>query len=142
MTPEEIAMKLASASAQCGNGKCPYTSECKNTHETCKMKEVALVIRALLAELSKLRAEHEALKGGAVIMSGYLHELEKINAQYYRIISQFQQGYRQKAKVKKRVPHIGSARGRRQKDPLKMDGDERYAMPEEPKEPKPQAVII
>lgn len=140
VTPEEVAMKFASASATCKNGKCPYTAECKGTRETCKMTDVALMIRALTLELTKLRTEHESLKKGTVLLAGYIHDLEKINAQYYKVISAFQRGYVQRTKVKKRVPHIGS--GRRKKDPLKMDGDERYAMPEEPKEPKPPVVII
>ena len=51
-------------------------------------------------------------------------------------------GVKPTAKPKKRVPHIGSGRGRKKKSLIDMDGDERYAMPEEPKEPKPQEIVI
>lgn len=142
MTPEEIAMKFASASATCRGGKCPYTAECHGTRETCKLKEVALVIRSQCLEIEKLTAERDSLRGATQLISAYCTELERINDAYYKIISKFYSGYRPAARPKKRVPHIGSARGRKKKSLIEMDGDERYAMPEEPKPPKDPVVII
>ena len=98
------------------------------------------MLRAEMAELTKLRAEHEMLKQGAIAMANYMHELEKVNSYYFRIISKFQEGYRTKYKVKRKKP---ATKPRAKKKPLvEMDGDERYAMPEEPKPPKDPVVII
>jgi len=140
MIPDDIARQFQSASATCRGNRCPYASECKGTRETCKLKEVALIIRAMLNELTELRARYEALSQGANALSKYTIELEKINARYYKMIRQFQDGYRPPKPIKKGVPHIGS--GRKKKTLAEMDGDERYAMPEEPKEPKQPVVII
>lgn len=142
MTPEEIAMKFASASATCRGGKCPYTAECQGTRETCKLKEVALTIRSQCLEIEKLNSECQSLRGATQLIAKYCAELERINDAYYKIISKFQSGYRPTAKPKKRVPHIGSGRGRKKKTLVEMDGDERYAMPAEPKPPKDPVVII
>ena len=135
-------MKLQSASATCGFGKCPYTSECKGSRETCKMKEVAMIIRAELAEIESVRAENIAMRDFMKVMMDYIKQLEAVNTRYYKLVRSFQDGYRPKEYKKKKHPRIGSARGRKKKDPVSMDGDERYAMPVEPKEPKPEVVIL
>lgn len=142
MTPEEIAMRFASASAKCRNEKCPFMSECQGTRETCKLIEVAAIIRAQCLENEKMRSECESLRGAIRLIAKYCNELERINDAYYKIISRFMSGIKPTAKPKKRVPHIGSGRGRKKKSLIDMDGDERYAMPEEPKEPKPQEIVI
>lgn len=147
MTPEEIAMKLASASATCEGNKCPYRASCKGDRLSCKMNDVALMLRAESAEITKLRSELESLKQGAIALANYTTELERINKKYYKIIAAFQDGYRTRAKLREKVPRIGSAitkgnRGRKKKSLVEMDGDERYAMPEEPKPPKDPVVII
>lgn len=129
MTPHEIAMKFASASSSCKNGKCPFTADCRGTTDTCKMKEVAMVIRGLVAENETLRAQYNALDAIAKQVVPYVRELERINEHYYRTIESFQRGYRPKVKRKRLKP------GRKPKektDPIEMDGDERYAY----KEPK------
>lgn len=139
MTPQEIAMKFASASATCKNGnRCPYSSECKGTGDTCKMKEVAMIIRSLLEELSIYRAKYKTLEGLTAVLCDYVRDLEQINEDYYRLCVAFQNGYRTKSRVKrKRRKHIP-----RKNIPVEqMDGDERYAY-EEPKEPKPDLPVV
>lgn len=142
MTPEEVAMKFASASATCRGEKCPYKNDCKGTIETCGLRDVALILRTQAAENEKLRAECETLTGSIRLVADYCSSLEKINRAYYKIILRYQAGHCTAYKPKKRVPHIGSARGRKKKSLIEMDGDERYAMPEEPKPPKDPVVII
>lgn len=142
MTPEEIAMKFASSSAVCRGNRCPFASECHGTGETCKLKEVAMVVRSQCLELDKLRTEVEVQRGATQLIAAYCDELERINKAYYAIIQKFYDGYRPTAKPKKRVPRIGSARGRKKKSLIEMDGDERYAMPEEPRPQKDPVVII
>ena len=139
MTPNEIALKFASASATCKNGKCPFNSECRGTTETCKMKEVAMIIRAMMAEIATLEAKYNALDVIAKASLGYMTNLEKINKYYYDLCSRFQNGYRPKKKIVKR-----DARVRQKKkpiDPVKMDGKERYAY-DEPKEKTELPVVI
>lgn len=140
MTPEEVARLFQSASATCRGDHCPYASECKGTRETCRLRDVSLLLRAMETEIEEMHVKYDALSGGANLLVKYIHELERINARYYRIISQFQKGYRPPVKVKKSTPYI--RKGRKKKSLAEMDGDERYAMPEEPKEPKPPVVII
>lgn len=144
MMPEEVAMKFASASATCRNTRCPYASDCKGTLETCKIREVGLIIRTLLEEEEKLRHENDLLTGAMKLIAKYCNELEKINRAYYKIIMRYQAGHSTTYKPKKRAPYIGSGRGRgrKKKSLIEMDGDERYAMPEEPKPPKDPVVII
>ena len=139
MTPNEVAMKFASASATCRNGKCPFTSDCRGTTETCKMREVAAIIRALVAENATLRARCAALDGISQEALGYMASLEKINEYYYKLCSSFQNGYRPKAKIVRKDARM--RRKKKPKDPVLMDGDERYAY-DEPKEPDLPVVII
>jgi len=138
MTPQEIAMKFASASATCKNGKCPFTSECRGTTETCKMKEVAMMIRAMMAEITTLQAKYNAMEGIAKQVLTYISDLEKVNSQYYQLVSKFQNGYRPKQKIVRK----DARRIRKKKiDPVKMDGDEHYAY-EEPKQKTELPVVI
>lgn len=139
MTPSEVAMKFASASATCKNGKCPFTSECRGTTETCKMKEVAMIIRAMETEIKALHEKYSVLDGVAKQILDYVASLEKINEQYYRIISSFQNGYRPKAKVVRK-----DARKKKKKKPtlVEMDGDERYAYTPPKEKPDIPVVII
>ncbi len=139
MTPQEIAMKFSSASATCKNGKCPFTSECRGTTETCKMKEVAMMIRAMMAEITTLRTKYDALDGIAKIVLTYVADLEKVNEQYYQLVSKFQNGYRPKAKIVRKDAR--KIHKKKKIDPVKMDGDERYAY-EEPKEKTELPVVI
>lgn len=139
MTPQEIAMKFASASATCRNGKCPYTSECRGTSDTCKLKEVAMIIRSLLNELASANAQYKALSEINKTLNEYVSDLEDINAQYHKLVLSFQAGYRPK-KSKRRKPRK-TVKGK-PLDPLLMDGDERYAQVEQKKEPDLPVVII
>lgn len=142
MTPEEIALKFASASATCRGHDCPYAAQCRGSLETCKLKEISLIVRSMILELEKVRTEYELLRQGTVLLNEYVRSLEQINAKYYKTICRFIDGYRPPKKTKPYVPKIGSGRGRKKKNLIDRDGDERYAMPEEPKPPKPQVVII
>ena len=54
MTAEEVAMKFASASATCKGSKCPFAAGCTGNYDTCKMKEVASILRFEVAELDQL----------------------------------------------------------------------------------------
>ena len=137
MTPQEIAMKFASASSTCKNGKCPFTADCRGTTDTCKMKEVAMVLRGLVAENDTLRAQYTALNAIVQQVIPYIHELERINERYYRTIESFQRGYKPKAKRKRLKPRTPP----KKKNPVEMDGDERYAYVE-PKKPELPVVII
>lgn len=139
MTPHEIAMKFASASATCGNGRCPFSSECRGTTETCKMKEVAMVIRDLVAENATLKAQCNAVNELSKTALVYMGSLEKIVDYYHRTCVSFQNGYRPKKKIAKKSAR--TTKKRKPKDPSEMDGDERYAYtPEKPE--KPETVII
>ena len=138
MTPQEIALKFASASSTCQNGKCPFTAGCRGTTDTCKMKEVAMVIRGLIDENETLRAKYNLVNAIAQEVVPYVRELERINEHYYRTIDSFQRGYRPKAKRK----HLSPGRPPKKKtNPVEMDGDPRYAH-EEPKKPDLPIVII
>lgn len=137
MTPQEIAMKFASASATCKNGKCPFTAQCRGTTDTCKMKEVAMIIRAIMEELATVRAQNRVLEGMSQELLKYVHDLEVINERYYRLAVSFQNGVRPKAKIKRKKP-IRKPR----KNPIEMDGDERYAQDEPRKTPPDLPVVI
>ena len=139
MMPHEVAMKFASASAKCGNGRCPYTSECKGTTETCKMKEVAMMIRSLVAENETLKAKCMLMEVVTQSVNQYIKDLEKVNEYYYRLCIAFQNSYRPKPKIVKKSAR--KMHRRKKLDPVKMDGDERYAY-DEPKEKTDLPVVI
>lgn len=142
MTQQEMAIKLASASACCSKMKCPFTGTCKGAYESCAMKDVALMIRSDLAEIDALRNTVTALKDILIGVNRYIIDLEKINKRYRDIIVGFGMGYRPRKPGKiRKVPkkHISKLK----KDPVEMDGDERYAFDPEPKtEPEPPVVMI
>lgn len=140
MTPNEIAMKFASASATCKNGKCPFTAQCRGTSDTCKMKEVAMVIRAMQAEIDTLRSKYITLNGIAAEALKHMEALEKINERYYRLAVSFQNGYRPKAKIRRKKPNKPSKK--KLENPVLMDGDERYAQEEPRKTPPDLPVVI
>ena len=135
----DVAMKFASASATCKNGKCPYTADCRGTTDTCKMKEVAMMIRALDAEIETLRAKCEKLENELAESRKYASSLEVINERYYRLTVSFQNGYRPKAKIKRK--RINKPSKKKLDNPVLMDGDERYAK-EEPKKKKPDLPVV
>ena len=140
MTPQEVAMKFASASATCRNGKCPFTSECRGTNDTCKMKDVAMIIRSLLAEIATLKTKYNVLDGITQQSLEYMASLEKINEYYYKTCASFQRGYKPKAKIVRKDARI--RKKKRPKDPVEMDGDERYAYVNPDKEPDLPVVVI
>ena len=139
MTPAEIAMKFSSASATCRGNKCPYCAECRGTTETCKLKEVAITIRALVAENTTLRAKSDLLSILSEEAVKYIKSLEQVNDYYYNVIKRFQDSYRPKVKVVKKDARM--YRKRKPKDVHEMDGDERYAY-EEPKVKNELPVVI
>ena len=136
----EVAMKFASASATCKNGKCPYTADCRGTTDTCKMKEVAMMIRALDAEIETLRARCEKLETELAESRKYSSSLEAINERYYRLTVSFQNGYRPKAKIKRK--RVNKPSKKKLANPVLMDGDERYAKEEPPKKKPDLPVVI
>ena len=138
MTAEEVDLKFGSASATCKGNKCPFAAGCTGRYDTCKLKEVATILRFQITELEQLRSEAELLRGAVALIGNYCHELEKINKAYYRLLMKYYDGEHPKVRPKKRTPRVN----RKKKSLIEMDGDERYAMPEEPKEPKQPVVII
>ena len=139
MTPAEIALKFASASATCRGNKCPYSSECRGTTESCNLKEVAMSIRALVAENVTLRSQKDLLSVLSEEAFKYIKSLEQVNEYYYNVIKRFQDSYRPQQKVVKKDARM--YRKKKPKDVHEMDGDERYAY-EEPKVKNELPVVI
>lgn len=140
MTPQEVAMKFASASATCRNGKCPYTSDCRGTNDTCKMKEVAMILRSQEARIDKLQSECDMLSHLLEESRKYIASLEAINERYYRLTVSFQNGYRPKAKIKRK--RVNKPSKKKLANPELMDGDKRYEYKEPKKKPDLPVVII
>jgi len=139
MTPQEMALKLASASATCGRHKCPLASQCHGCSDSCGMKEVALMLRAQQAEIDTLNAMIDAYKGIIGATQQYTIDLEKTNKRYHDIIVAFYHGYRAKNPQRSKK---GYKRHLKPKDnPVEMDGDERYAY-EEQKDGEPDAPLV
>jgi len=139
MTPQEIAMKFSGASATCRSGsKCPYMEECTGKASTCKLKEVAMTIRAQELDIETWTAEYKSLLKISRQLLDYIMDLENINAQYRSMIKSFQAGYRQSKLPKRRKP-----RKKEQPKTLEeMDGDKRYEQKVPKKKPDPPVVII
>lgn len=140
MTPQEVALKLASASGSCGTGRCPYSAECKGTTETCKMKEVAMIIRTIFAELETATARLRMMEGFVQYLTDYVTDLEDVNAQYHRLAVAFQNGYRARKKIAKKAPR--KIKKRPKIDPVLMDGDPRYEQEEKKEVQKLPVVVI
>ncbi len=138
MTPLEMATKLASASATCERHKCPFMSKCKGDYSTCDMKEIALMLRSQSAAIDSQNALIKAYAQLLAATQSYISDIEKINKRYHDIIVAFQHGYRPKANKysPKRSPNKKS-----KKDPVEMDGDERYAF-EPPKSSDPPSPLV
>lgn len=137
MTPLEVASKFAGASANCRQGICPFAPSCRNGKNECQLKEIAMMIRSLVAELDTMHAKYNALDAIAKEALKYMNSLEQINERYYRLAVAFQNGYRTKSKVKRKVKR----KPPKKKDPIEMDGDPRYEYVE-PKPPELPVVII
>lgn len=141
MTPLEMAMKLASASATCEQNKCPGRGQCKGGYSTCMMKEVALMLRSQQADIDSLQEMVKAYQHVIDALHTYIVGVEKINKRYHDICVAFNNGYRPKrGKVKKlkRAPRM-----KKKTDPVEMDGDERYAYePPKTSEPAHPLVVI
>lgn len=139
MTPLEMAMKLASASSRCKRHVCPFMGQCKGEYETCTMKEIALMLRsqnaAIESQNSMIKCLYELLGSTQV----YISELEKINKMYHDIVVAFNHGYRpKKVAGRKRGPTK-----KQLKDPVSMDGIERFAYePPSDREPEPPVVVL
>ena len=138
MTPLDMAIKCASASAKCERYKCPFAGQCKGNYDTCVHKEIALILRSQKAEIDSLSATIEALRDIIAALHSYITDMEKINKRYHDLVIAFQHGYRPTRMVRKpRKPY------KRKKDPVEMDGDERYAQSPPPaNEPAPPLVVI
>ena len=142
MTPQELAMMCANASTKCEKYKCPFAAKCKGSYETCVMKEIAMIIRANLAEIDTLNAVTKGLSAFLVGTKDYIVDLEKINRRYRDLIIAFGKGYKPKKPGSvRRVPK--KRLNKKKKDPTEMDGDERYAFdPDEKPEPEAPLVVI
>lgn len=135
MMPLEVAMKLAGASAHCEKRKCPYMAQCKGDYTSCKMKEIALILRSQNAEIETLKTVVRGLQDLLLGVHKYVVDLEKINKNYHDLVIAFQHGYRPKKNARK--PY----KPRKKKTAEEMDGDERYAQEPEAAEEFPQVVI-
>lgn len=137
MMPLDVALKLASASANCGKQKCPYSGQCKGDYQSCPMKEIALILRSQCAEIDTLKAMIQGLNDIILGLQKYTQELEKTNKRYHDIVIAFQHGYRPKKTIRK--PY----KPKKKKTPEEMDGDERYAYePPKTTDPPPPLVVI
>ena len=139
MMPLEMATKLASSSATCEKHKCPFMAKCKGDYTTCVMKEIALMLRSQAAEIDSQKAMIDAFIKVVASMQKYVEDLEKVNKRYHDLCIAFQHGYRPRKNVRK--PY--NTKKKKPKDPVEMDGDERYAYePPKDKEPDHPLVVI
>ena len=135
MTPLEMAMKLASSSTGCQKHKCPFMTQCKGDYTTCVMKDIALMLRSMYAEVQTKDAVIRGLQDMLLGVHKYTLELEKINKRYHDVVIAFQHGYRPKKKIRR--PY----KPRTKKSPEEMDGDERYAV-EPPRQHEPDFPMV
>lgn len=98
-----------------------------------------MMIRALDAEIETLRARCEKLENELAESRKYASSLETINERYYRLTVSFQNGYRPKAKIKRK--RVNKPSKKKLENPVLMDGDKRYVK-KEPKKPDLPVVII
>lgn len=144
MESRDVANKFAYACNTCKGNRCPYSSQCTGKSETCKMKEVAMMIRSKDCEIDTLSA---AIKGyDSVLMSlmEYIKSLEDINQRYHNLTVAFQQSYRPSNKTyrgRKGPVRVRQKKKLTQEDLIRMDGDERYA-DEAPIKPPPQKPMV
>ena len=128
--------RCASASSRCERYKCPFASQCKGSYETCVMKEIALILRSQTAEIDSLAATVAALRDIITGLHTYITDMEKINKRYHDLVIAFQHGYRPQRTIRK--PY----KPRKKKEPIEMDGDERYAQLTPLNEPTPPMMVI
>lgn len=144
MTAFDVAAKFASAYNYCKGDRCPYASQCNGRKETCKLKDVAMLLRAKEAEIDSLKIMVAGLRDIIEMLRTYTSELEDINGRYRNLVSAFQNGY----KPQRKVSH-SKKRGKakpvvpRGKTLADLDGDERYAFdPEHTELPKPKEEMV
>ena len=143
MTPSDLALNFSNACNVCKGNRCIFAAQCNGKSETCKMKEVAMTIRAQSAEIDALSAAVKELRHMVTGIEEYAASLEKIIQKYNILINAFQHSYRPAKKV---------TRGRKKKpiaprkptldELIKMDGDKRYAKKPEKKIPPPPPLVI
>lgn len=133
-------MKMMSACNTCQGTKCLYRTQCKGTSQSCPLKEVAMTLRAQEARIRTLEAELAAANGNIETLTQELDELEKVNKDYYKLVVAFQSSYRPVKATKKGKPRRG--RPMKKKDPVEMDGDERYGIRISKKEEEHPLVLI
>lgn len=142
MMPLDMALKLASASSKCERHKCPFMTQCKGDYTTCVMKEIALMLRSQHAEIQTKDTIIHGLQDLLMGVYEYTKELEKVNKRYHDIVLAFQNGYRPARKIRGKVRRSPGKKAMK-KDPVEMDGDERYAYdPPKTTEPPPPLVVI
>lgn len=144
MTPFGIAAKFSSAYNYCKGNKCPYSGSCNGHRDTCKLIDVAMLLRAKEAEIDTLRTQVNGLRDMIEVMRVYAKDLEDINARYRNLVIAFQNGYKPKRKLshtktKKpgRPPRLPKG-----KKPEDVDGNERYAFDPEAKPPQPAQEMV
>ena len=142
MTPFGIAQKFSSAYNTCKGDKCPYSGSCNGHRDTCKLVDVAMLLRAKEAEIDTLRTTVNGLRDMVELMRVYTKDLEDINSRYRNLVIAFQNGY----KPKRKLSHTKSKKPGRppksKKTPAEMDGDERYAFDPEAKPPQPKQEMV
>ena len=121
MTQEEIAMKCSSACSTCGFGECPFLDVCLHDKKACVMKQIAMMLRANLAEINKKDEQLGVMKVISKTLCSYIDEVEDLNRRYHEMYSEYQAGY--KVAPKRRKPRKRITR----KNAIKYDGNPKYA---------------
>lgn len=143
MDSKEAAAKLVSACNFCYRERCPFVKECGGTNGACKMKEVAMILRAQDARILSLETDRRALMDLVKVLNDYVSDVEKVNSQYFELCKAFQMGYRGNKKILRRVPPLLSRKRKKKIDVHDMDGDPRYEFdPDPPKQEKIPEVVI
>lgn len=141
MAPLDIAAKFSSAHNHCKGNRCPYVTGCTGKPDTCKLRDVAMVLRAQEAEIDSLKITVAGLRDIILMLQRYAAEQEEINIRYRNLVQAFQHGY----KPKRKLSHVKYKRPvkPRKKIPVEqMDGDERYAQPDPPKNPPEDPMVV
>jgi len=142
MTSQEAAMTFASASASCKRDKCPYHKQCNGFSDQCLLKDVALILRDQDEQILTLQSKIDELNAIIAAMKQHEREVEAINNRYVKMIMSFKASKRPVSKMVCGRRVYKPRKPRKKKSLVEMDGDERYAQPEEPKRPPDPPLVM
>lgn len=139
MEPLEIASKLASHHHSCKGDRCPFASQCDGrTRGECGMYRLAMMIRSQEYKINSLEIMVKGLRDMLLMLQNYANDLEVLNRRYKSLVDHYRNIDKPKIYGLNKPKH----RAKPKENLVEMDGDPRYAMPEEPKEPKPETVVV